>query len=223
MASSSSPLRGWAALGALLLLSSCTGSTGKGGASPTLDPVDPEIGMANAREALAANPADSDAWFLLARAWDAKGNIDSSLAAYDQVLTLAPAHVEAVVLRGLALERDGQADEAQAAYETAIEMAPEDPVPYVNLGSLLYFKFKKTFEAKEALARALELDPENPDAHFNMGVLFADANLYGEAMVEWEAVLKYADDGPARNLAEENLERIRPLVQSAADAESAGP
>jgi hypothetical protein len=61
--------------------------------------------------------------------------------------------------------------------------------------------------------KAIELDPENPDAHFNLGVLFADANMLREAKTEWERVLEVSSEGPARALAEENLARIRPLLE----------
>jgi hypothetical protein len=65
------------------------------------------------------------------------------------------------------------------------------------------------------VTRALELDPDNADAHFNLGVMFADANLLGEARTEWEKVLETAPEGPARSLAQENLDRIRPMLEAA--------
>jgi hypothetical protein len=33
------------------------------------------------------------------------------------------------------------------------------------------------------------VDPKSQDAHFNLGVAFAEANIYGEAIREWEAVI----------------------------------
>jgi uncharacterized protein HemY len=64
------------------------------------------------------------------------------------------------------------------------------------------------------------LEPKSPDAHFNLGVLFADANLFGEARTEWQRVVELDSDGPAGQLARENLERIAPLLK-AQDAASA--
>jgi Flp pilus assembly protein TadD len=120
------------------------------------------------------------------------------------------------------LEDLGKADEALARYNKATEVAPDDPRPYVNLGSLLYFHFKRTYDAKSALARALELDPGNPDARFNLGVLFADATLFREARTEWERVAAGAD-GPAKQLALQNLEKIRPLLAAQDSAAVAAP
>jgi cytochrome c-type biogenesis protein CcmH/NrfG len=214
MASSSPGGRGWVALGSLLLLSACSGTAGKGGA-PSLEITDPVAQIEAARASIAADSSDTEAWFLLARAWEVGDRTDSALVAYDELVARDPGNVKAIVHRGLALERAGRADEALAAYLEATQLAPDDPIPFVNLGSLQYFHYKRTFEAKEALTRALELDPGNPDAHFNLGVLFADANLFGEAWVEWQAVLRSAPEGgPAYNLAQENLERIRPLLDA---------
>ncbi len=214
MASSSRSGRACVALGVLLFLGACAGSGGPGGQAPSLAIADPEASLAAAREAIAADPSDADAWFLLARTWEAKDRNDSALVAYEQLVAIAPENVEGVVHRGLALEKAGRNEEALAAYDDATRLAPTDPIPWVNLGSLHYFTFKRTYEAKKALTEAIRLDPMNADAHFNLGVLFADANLYGEAKLEWEAVLEHAGDSPARTLAEEALARIEPLLGS---------
>jgi tetratricopeptide (TPR) repeat protein len=216
-------LRGLAALATLCVLCSCAGSSpGGSGAAPV--PEDPDAALESARAALGADPSDTEARFRMGLAWQRKADAvagaaqksyrDSAFAAYEGLLQQDPDNVEALVHSALVLEDLGRPEDALARYEKASELAPDDPLPLINRGSLLYFQFKRTYEAKEALTRALELDPGNADAHFNLGVLFADANLFGEAKLEWEKVLELADEGsPARTLAEENLERIRPLVE----------
>jgi cytochrome c-type biogenesis protein CcmH/NrfG len=222
---------GSTALGAALVLaafvvSSCAVSpAGEGPSSPVAaEPeMSPEEQMASARAALAENEGDSAAWFRLGAAWQRQGAADpenhaaadSAIAAFEQALVADPDNVPAMVHLGLALEDRHRFEDALAQYDRAIEAAPEDPLPLVNKSSLLYFQFKKTYEAKQAISRALELDPNNADAHFNLGVMFADANLFGEARTEWEKVLETAPDGPARSLAEENLERIQPMLEAA--------
>ena len=205
--------RGLVALGALLLLASCAGTSGGGGSSARMPIEDPDAEIAASRARLAVDSTDTEAWFRLARSWEAKAMVDSALVAYDELVRIDPDGVEGVVHRGLALEDARRPDEALEAYLTATTLAPDDPRPWVNLGTLQYFHYKRTFEAKVALTRALKADPDNPEAHFNLGVLFADANMYREAMIEWEAVLEHAPEGPARNLAAEHLEDIRPLVE----------
>ncbi|MGQ0720975.1 MAG: tetratricopeptide repeat protein, partial [Candidatus Eiseniibacteriota bacterium] len=174
----------------------------------------PAEAVASAQAGVADRPEDPEAWFRLGLAWQRSGGVeaaDSARSAYEKVTALAPGRADALVHRGLVLEELNRHAEAEANYRSATEVAPQDAVPWVNLGALLYFHYKKTFEAKSALVKALELDPQNADAHFNLGVLFADANLFAEAQVEWEKVLELAPESPAGALARNNLEQIRPL------------
>jgi len=221
------------ALAVLLLLGACAGTAGTAGTSGpgvrTGTSADSAIDLEAAKAQAQASPEDPDAWFQLGVAWQhqtdtatltrAKAYQDSALASFDAALERDPGHVRALVHRGLVLEDLERRYEALEMYRSAARVAPEDPLPYINLGSLLYFGFQKTYEAKEALTKALELDPENPDAHFNLGVLFADARLFQEARAEWEKVLEVDPDGPAGTLAQENLDRVVPLLEpTAADS-----
>ena len=222
------------ALAALVLLASCAGSRGP---SPSSDPTagDSEVGdpiaVLQAAEAAAAkHPDDPEAVFAVGSAWqrraelagaeEGKAFLDSARVAYERVIEMDPGNPKALVHSGLVLEDLGRQDDALQRYSKATEVAPDDPRPYVNLGSLLYFHYRRTYDAKAALAKALELDPENADAHFNLGVLFADATLYREAQAEWERVAA-GPDGPAKALAEQNLEKIRPLIAAQDSAISA--
>jgi cytochrome c-type biogenesis protein CcmH/NrfG len=218
-----------AALGAVLL-GGCAGSAGSHARPEPL--ADPEAEVTAMQARLAEAPDDLDAWFRLGVAWQARADAtpagqvnayrDSARVAFDSLLERDPQNVRAIVHRGLVMEDLNKPAEALAAYEKATALAPNDPLPYINLGSLLYFQFRKTFEAKNALVRAIELDPDNPDAHFNLGVLFADANLFGEAATEWRRVIDIDADGPAGTLAAENLERIRSVLEATEDTEGDG-
>lgn len=200
-----------------LVLASCA-SGGRPAAAPEPEPA-PEVLMAAAREALAQDESDVDAWFRLGVAFQREAEPDSAESAFRHALEIDPGNVPATVHLGLTLEDLHRYDDALAQYDRAIELAPDDPLPYVDKGSLLYFQFKRTYEAKVAITKALELDPENADAHFNLGVMFADANLFGEARTEWEKVLETAPEGPARTLAQENLDRIKPMLEAASGGE----
>lgn len=199
-----------------LFASSCaTAPAGqRAAAAPEPEPA-PEVLMASAREALARNDQDPKAWFQLGVAWQRQSEPDSAEAAFQKALEADPDNVPATVHLGLTLEDLHRYDDALAEYDHAIELAPNDPLPWVDKGSLLYFQFKRTNEAKNALVKALELDPDNADAHFNLGVMFADANLFGEARTEWQKVLDTDPDGPAGKLAQENLDRIQPMLEAA--------
>lgn len=209
-----------------LALGACASAPPREGGGVTENPQTPPDQLAEARAALEARPRSPEAWLDFGAAWQRRGGpaaADSARAAYARALELDPENVEALVHEGLVLEELGQFEEARANYERAAELAPSDPIPWINLGSLLYFQFKKTYEAKMALTKAIELDPESADAHFNLGVLFADANMYGEAQTEWERVLELAPDGPARTLAEQGLARVRPLAESNAAEAAESP
>jgi len=193
-----------------------------GNAAAPAEAVDPQKEIDLARTELAKKPDDPAALFRLGQAFQGGNQPDSAIAAYEKILEKDPNNVKALVHHGLALEDLNRHEQAEAEYRKAIAIAPNDPLPYINLGSLLYFHSKKPYEAKEALTKALQIDPKNADAHFNLGVMFADANLYHEAKVEWEEVLKISEDGPAAALARENLERIQPLFQEQAQQDSTG-
>ncbi len=195
-------------------------------------PADPVAALETAQAAVAKKPDDAELQFRLGLAWQARGegagdtlaraSLDSARVAYDAALERDPQHVKALVHSGLVLEDLGKPDDALARYTKATEVAPDDPRPFVNLGALLYFQFKRIYDAKVALTRALELDPANADARFNLGVLFADATLFREARTEWEKVAA-GPDGPAKELALANLEKIRPLLAAQDSALAAGP
>jgi tetratricopeptide (TPR) repeat protein len=212
--------------GAASTAASATGATGATGGA---EGVDPTVRVEAARKAVDAKPDDPDRWFELGLAWQARADAsgasapafrDSARVAYEELLERDPDNVRGLVHHGLILEDLQRPEDALTAYQRAVELAPEDPRPYINLGSLEYFQFHRTFAAKEALSKAIELEPKSPDAHFNLGVLFADANLFGEARTEWQRVVELDSDGPAGQLARENLERIAPLLK-AQDAASA--
>jgi len=194
-------------------------SSGKTAAAPA-EVVDPQKEIDLARAELAKKPDDPAALFRLGQAFQSGNQPDSAAATYEKILEHDPNNVKALVHHGLALEDLNRHDQAESEYRKAIDIAPNDPLPYINLGSLLYFHSKKPYEAKTALTKALQIDPKNADAHFNLGVMFADSNLYHEAKVEWEEVLKISEDSPAAALARENLERIEPLFQEQAQQDS---
>jgi cytochrome c-type biogenesis protein CcmH/NrfG len=212
---------GIAALLALSALGGCAGSAATGAHTPRT-PLDAAAEIAEAQSILATRPDDTEAWFRLGLGWQLRSEAetppqstafqDSALVAFEAVLARDPNNVKAIVHRGLVLEDLNRQAEALLAYQKATELAPTDPLPYINLGSLLYFQYHKTYEAKQALTKALSLDPDNADAHFNLGVLFADANLFHEAAVEWNRVIEIEPDAPASQLARDNLERIQPIL-----------
>jgi tetratricopeptide (TPR) repeat protein len=217
-----------AALGGILL-GGCAGSAGSHANPGPI--VDPEAEVAAMQARLAETPDDLDAWFRLGLAWQARADAapagtpnayrDSARVAFDALLERDPQNVKALVHRGLVMEDLSKPAEALASYEKATQLAPDDPLPHINLGSLLYFQFRKTFEAKNELVKAIQLDPNNADAHFNLGVLFADANLFGEAATEWRRVIDIDADSQAGKLAAENLDRIRSVLDATNAADGA--
>lgn len=204
----------------------------KGGAAPAqAAEVDPLKALDEAKAALARHPGDTQAEFDVGFAWQRRADaekdettrhtyLDSARVAFDGAIAADSTNVKALVHSGLVLEDLNQADDALKRYQRATEVAPTDPRPFVNLGSLLYFHFKRVYDAKVALTKALELDPNSADAHFNLGVLFADATMFREARTEWERVVA-VDQGAARTLAQQNLDKIRPMLAAQDSAEAA--
>src|SRR5262245_19249951 len=225
-------LPGFRRLGALVLLTAlCSCAGGSVGVDKKTDTVSAAEELASARAALTKAPQDVEAAFRVGLAWQRqadgeadpaarRGSLDSARVAFDTALAIDSTHVKSLVHSGLVFEDLSNPDEALKRYTRATQVAPTDPRPFVNLGSLLYFHYKRIYDAKVALTKALELDPNNADAHFNLGVLFADATLYREARTEWERVVAIGDSAP-KALAQQNLDKIRPLLASQDSADVA--
>ena len=76
-----------------------------------------------------------------------------------------------------------------------------------------------TLSGKSILIRSFleSIDPECAQAHYNLGLAFADAKIFGEALLEWKKVVEIDGDGDLGRTAAENVELIQTYMELEAD------
>lgn len=103
------------------------------GAQPEADKVQPpslEAGIRRLKERLQGNPQDLEGWVLLARSYQAVGQVDQALDAYRQALQLAPDHPDLQLRYGEALAQSRQGNlqgEPVKIIQQILESHPDHP------------------------------------------------------------------------------------------------
>ena len=119
------------------------------------------------QEALRLDPADADAFTLLASIELARRKWPAALAAAEQALALNPEHVGAANLRSIALIQLGRKAEAMQSVDYALHRAPDDPFSHSNQGwNCLHQNDPR--RAQEHFREALRLDPNLDHAREGM-------------------------------------------------------
>jgi tetratricopeptide (TPR) repeat protein len=115
-------------------------------------------------------PEDAPIHAALAAAYDANGEVDSSMEHYRRAVELDPDFEQAHYNLALLLEPRGDVRGAERHYREAIRAFPEFADAHNNLGSLLS-RSNRIGEAEGHFRRALEVDPRHAGAHVNLGSL----------------------------------------------------
>lgn len=99
----------------------------------------------------AADSSDSDARYILARAYHAEGKIDRAIAMYQETLKIDTSNAEAQNDLGVALYKRGKRADAEAAYRRAIALDPFSFNAHLNLALLLRAMNRATEASAEFL------------------------------------------------------------------------
>src|SRR5579875_473754 len=102
-----------------------------------------------------------------------RGDEQTAIQNYQQLLKLRPDMPEIRANLGVALAKEGRFDEAIQQYKVALTAMPGNAAIEKNLG-LAYFKKKDFANARVAFQKAHESDPANPQI----------ATLYGDCEVQ---------------------------------------
>lgn len=78
--------------------------------------------------------------------------------------------------------------EALAYYEVALRLVDDDPVLWVNVGTL-HRKLHDLSAAASSYSRALSLNPNYGLAHYNLGAVFDSRGKYKQALEEYKIAL----------------------------------
>jgi tetratricopeptide (TPR) repeat protein len=128
------------------------------------------------RQTLQLDPADTRAWYGLARAHERLGEVEESLFALDRAIAIDRERPFLHGRRGWRLLDLGRLDEARVAFRAAIELAP-DVAARVGLARIDLLQGKNA-DAERLVADILAENPDHPNAALIRQVLgMAQRNL----------------------------------------------
>ena len=122
------------------------------------------------RTALAAQPADAQAWHHLGTAWVELKQHEQALQALDRALALGLQQPAAHYRRGLALLGLERPLDAAQAWEQAVALDDRFVAAWVDLGSLMR-ELDRPDRARACLTRALALGADDPLIRFQLASL----------------------------------------------------
>ena len=149
---------------------------------------------------LSARPADSDVRMILAQDYQARGNNDGAVVAYEKVVaTAADNHV---ALNNLAWIYFTQGNaQAEALARQANELAPDNGSVVDTLGWIL-LKTGSVDEGVEYLRKAVDLSDGEAEIRYHLAVGLAEAGAIDEARSLLDEILSPEEDFPSRGDAE---------------------
>lgn len=154
------------------------------------------------------NPSDVELRVTLGNLYYENHIYDEALATYLAATEVDSTHVGVRLNLGALYTDMRRYEEAIGQYERAIALDPSNAMVYANLGSTYYARSQYQ-KAVDAYLMALSIDEGNVEAHFNLGVAFADAQIFDEAIREWERVIELAPESDAAGICRGNIEMIR--------------
>jgi Flp pilus assembly protein TadD/TolB-like protein len=127
----------------------------------------PEEKLLHYKEAVRVNPAYSEAWLELGKAYLAQRTYDLAISALSQVPPSSARAREASFYLGLAAFYHGDFTRSENAFEFVAARLPLAEV-YNNLGVVAFRRGRKN--SAEYFEKAIRNDPSDPDYHFNLGI-----------------------------------------------------
>ncbi|MDC0929499.1 tetratricopeptide repeat protein [Planktomarina temperata] len=121
------------------------------------------------------------------------GQLDASVEAYNNALTIKPDFADAYNNMGVTLKEQGKLEKAIEAYNKALSIKPDHTDAHYNMGVAL--KEQGELEkAIEAFGKTLAIKPNNTDAHYNMGNVLKEQGKLEEAIEAYNKVLAIKPD-----------------------------
>jgi tetratricopeptide (TPR) repeat protein len=137
--------------------------------------------------AVAANPADSDAWLLLVSAFRGLNAEPAALNALRRGLASCPQSPSLHLEYARWLKAAGRPDEAATEFRRGYELRPSDASPLVEIASLL-FASGRNQEALASLHLAVERQPAHPMALASLMFYAVSEKDEAEALRRWAQV-----------------------------------
>ena len=162
--------------------------------------------LATYREAVKQSPSEPATHHNLARALEAKGDLNGAAVEYRQSLRLAPTQAESHIGLGTVLLEKGNFDGAFVEFQAAARLKPDDPRAHYDAGLALYMKGDPTSldTAMSEYREAIRLRPGDADLHHALGAALFLKRDFDGAISEYREALRLA---PERALIREQLGR----------------
>ena len=154
-----------------------------------------QIGLAEEAEArmrsvVSARPDAAEAHFSLGAVLASRKSYEEAISCYGRSLELEPDHKHCLVNLGIAYLRSGDLPNAEKTFRRAAECYPDNPIVWMNLGTVLHRSDRE--EAFDAFSRAESLDldlAQNPDNFSNYGNALQNFDRVGQAIELYERYL----------------------------------
>ena len=125
-----------------------------------------------------------DVQLSLARSLEQRGEIDSAIKAYRQVVDKDPKRSVGYWRMAVLNDRKGNVQESEQLYKQALKLDPKNPEIKCDFGYSLYLQ-RRWAESEVHLHEALALSATHSRAHNNLGLLFAQTDRIDEALIEF--------------------------------------
>jgi tetratricopeptide (TPR) repeat protein len=134
---------------------------------------------------------------------------DPTVRAYLDLIDRGEASPQQLAAFGNFLAQNGMRRDAMEYYAVALGMEREDPILWMNVGTL-HRQMQEFSMAASAYSRTLSLDPNNAFAHYNLGSVLDEMGKYEEAIEEYKEALTLDPTlgDPAYNPAAANNEQL---------------
>jgi tetratricopeptide (TPR) repeat protein len=169
------------------------------------------------QRALAAQPDDADALYLLGFLRRQRGDLAGATGLMQRALAVRPNFPEAQAGLGDVLASAGRREAAAEAYRTAIALRPRFAEAHAGLAAVLNDLGKRE-DALSSLRRALELRPDMPEWRANLGAALTQLGRHEEAVSAYRQAIALRSDLPEAHY---NLGYLLDALQRPAEAAEA--
>ena len=137
---------------------------------------------------------DEVAYFNLATAHIAVGELDSALDDLNEAIEIQPDWAPAYSYRGTIRAIMGDYEQAIQDYGRAIELDPDDAQAHRDRGALYYRVLADYDRALQDFTEAIRCNPGYVDAYYGRAFCWADKGEYGMAILDYTEIIRIDPD-----------------------------
>ncbi len=160
---------------------------------------------------LQLTPEDANAFNGMGLVYLGQERIEEAISAFQQAIRLDPRHEEAHNNQGRAYLLLGELDKARSEFKAVLDINPDNVSAHLGLGDVYAQTERRQPLAIYEYKKALKLAPGNVSAHFGLARAYQALARYGDAITEYEIVLRLRPDHPKKAQMETTLALLRRL------------